>query len=141
MTDSTYKRLTSKIMMGKRGLVRSVNSLRVDGSMKMVISVCREVEPGTIEIPVNVSKSIKVPVIVDGRIEYHGIKDGDWGLLVRQPCLWPGGIQPVRIRVTDPIYVRADGHKWNTNWTIRFVPPHTGTRACYAYGTHLSVDR
>jgi len=21
------------------------------------------------------------------------------------------------------------------------VPPHTGTRACYAYGTHLSVDR
>jgi RNA polymerase Rpb1, domain 2 len=54
---------------------------------------------------------------------------------VRQPCLWSGGIQPVTIRVTDPIYASYDGHKWDVNWTIR-VPPGM----CGPYGADFDGD-
>ena len=45
MTVDRYKQLTSKIMVGKKGFIRSVNSIRVDGSMKMVISISRDIRP------------------------------------------------------------------------------------------------
>jgi hypothetical protein len=55
-----YKRMTSKIMMGKKGLIRSMNSIRKDGSMKMVISAGPDLRAGTVEIPSIIAQSIKV---------------------------------------------------------------------------------
>ncbi len=94
--------------MGKKGLVRSMNSITVDGSMKMVISISQSGEEGMVRIPSTIASSIMVPIVSDGVVTYDRIHDGDWALLVRQPCLWSGGIQPVRIKVTQPMSVKHD---------------------------------
>ena len=106
-------------MMGKKGFVRGMSSIKIDGSMKMVISVSRDVRPGTVEIPSLIAKSIRVPNMKNGTVMYEGIEDGGSALLVRQPCLWSGGIQPVVVRVTDPIVCKSDNRIWDSNWTIR----------------------
>jgi hypothetical protein len=47
-----YKTLVSKTMMGKKGNMRSLNSIRVDGTIKMVISVGKSCKRGTLNITV-----------------------------------------------------------------------------------------
>ena len=51
MTQRTYAKLTSKIMMGKKGLIRQINNMRVDGTLKMVISIGRSGDEGTTKAP------------------------------------------------------------------------------------------
>ncbi len=130
-----YKRLTSKIMMGKGGFVRSMNSICVEGSVKMVISVGENGTEGTVTIPEAIASSTQVPCIKNGLVQYEPIKDGDYAILIRQPCLWPGGVQAVKVSV-DPEMTRTSGEtSWNMNWTIR-IPPEM----CAPYAADFDGD-
>jgi hypothetical protein len=91
-------------MMGKKGLIRSMNSMRIDGSMKMVISIGTSGHEGTVSIPKSIADSVTIPVLRNVKVKYQSIQDGDQAILVRQPCLWSGGIQPVTIRVDAPCF-------------------------------------
>ena len=46
------------------------------------------------------------------------IKDGDYGMLVRQPCMWSGGIQPVKINLT-PKDTGSNGTDWDVNSSMK----------------------
>jgi hypothetical protein len=134
-----YIRLTSKIMMGKKGLVRLMNSITVDGSMKMVISISESGEEGVVRVPSTVASSIMVPIVSNGIVTYDRVHDGDWALLVRQPCLWSGGIQPVRIKVTEPVPVKHNGKTWDVNWTIGIPPEMCSPYAADFDGEEMSL--
>lgn len=45
------------------------------------------------------------------------IEDSDYGILVGQPCMWSGGIQPVLIKVTDKC--NEDYQMWYVNASMR----------------------
>jgi RNA polymerase Rpb1, domain 2 len=40
-------------------------------------------------------------------------------ILIRQPCLWSSGIQPVVVKVTPLMIMYSDGHTWDVNFTVR----------------------
>ena len=100
MEPHTYKQLVSKYMVGKKVAIRSINSTKIDGSLKMVISIGTSGQEGTIEIPETIASKTKVPCVKNGTVSFEYLTEGDYGLLVRQPCLWSGGIQPVKVRIT-----------------------------------------
>jgi hypothetical protein len=54
----TYKKLNSKIMMGKKGLIRAINSIKIEGSMKMVISVGDSGSEGAVDIQSSIANKI-----------------------------------------------------------------------------------
>ncbi|KAG7358005.1 RNA polymerase Rpb1, domain 2 [Nitzschia inconspicua] len=139
ISHEQYRDLTSKIMMGKKGLIRSMCSIRVEGTMKAVISVGVNGMEGTIDVPDKICRSIKIPCIVDDRVETKRLNDGDWALLVRQPCLWSGSIQPVRIRVTDEDMVGTGDERWDVNWTIKLPPDMCAPYAADFDGDQMTI--
>ncbi len=70
ITSLEYRQLTSKMMMGKNGLVRSMNQIRIDGSMKMVISSCLKSESNIIMIPSSISNKILIPKVEGSKVVY-----------------------------------------------------------------------
>ena len=76
-----------------------MNSMAVEGSMKMVISLMPHQEESTVYIPQHIASSIRVPYVHNGIVCTCGIQDGDYGILLRQPVLWHGGIRGCRICV------------------------------------------
>ena len=67
-------------MRGKTGYLRNMNSIVVEGSLKMVISPARHSE---MYIPKCVAESTKVPKVVNGVIE-SCVEDGDYGIFSGQ---------------------------------------------------------
>ena len=68
-------------MRGKTGYLRNMNSIVVEGSLKMVISPARHSEKSVVYIPKCVAESTKVPKVVNGVIE-SCVEDGDYGIFV-----------------------------------------------------------
>ena len=95
-----YRKSTCRFMMGKRGAIRSMNTMRVDGSMKMVISPASYSDGAEIFIPRSITSKILVPDMSDHVVRLKPIEDGDMGILIRQnpmpfsaaartsPCSW-----------------------------------------------------
>jgi hypothetical protein len=79
----------------------------------MVISSQPHSSESIVTIPQYIAQSIKVPNVVNGLVVVSCIEDGDMAILVRQPCLWTGGIRPCRIIVTKPMDNR--GTSWDVN--------------------------
>ncbi len=78
-------------MRSKTGYIRSMNSIVVEGSLKMVISPAPHCDETIVYIPHHIASSTKVPHVENGIVVSSPIKDGDYGILVRQPVLWHGG--------------------------------------------------
>jgi hypothetical protein len=126
-------------MMGKNGFIRSMNSICVEGSLKMVISIGKSGNEGTITIPEAIASCTQVPCVKNGLVQYEHIKDGDYAILIRQPCLWPGGVQAVKVCV-DPQIISTSGQtSWNTNWSMR-IPPFAKPTDGLKYGEHQLED-
>lgn len=131
----TYKKLTSRIMMGKKGLVRSMSSLCVEGTIKMVISVGYNGDEGSVSIPSIIAENVLIPECVNGIVQYSHVNDLDMAILIRQPCLWSGGTQPVVVRVTPPIIMSCQEHHWDVNYTMRLPPD-----MCRPFGADFDGD-
>jgi hypothetical protein len=135
ISHEAYQKNVSKIMMRKKGNIRSMTSIRIEGSMKMVISIGQSTDKSTVLIPSVVAKNIRVPYLLGDSVTSRGLRTGDRAMLVRQPCLWSGGIQPIIIKVTDPIIRKSGEHKWDVNYTIR-IPP----KMCSPYAADFDGD-
>ena len=88
----------------------------------MVISVGSPGTEGSVQIPSVIARAANIPTVVDEVVVYQPICDGDYGFLVRQPCLWPGGIQPVRVQITEPHIVTTRNGAWDVNFSLRMPP-------------------
>ena len=120
--QSRYKSLTFKFMRGKKGAIRSMSSIRVEGSARAVISVASGGTEGSIFIPESIAFNIIIPVEEDRVVVCKCLQTGDYCLLIRQPCLWSRGIQPVKVFVTNPSIMSANGLEWDVNQTIKLPP-------------------
>lgn len=89
-----------------------MNSITVEGSLKMVISPAKHYNESTMFIPSYIANSIKVPHICNGIVITSPIEDCDYVIVVRQPVLWHGGIRSCKICVRNKQTNSA--HKWNT---------------------------
>lgn len=139
ISEAEYMKSVSRMMMGKKGAIRSMNSIKVEGSIKMVISVGSSGEEGTVTIPAVIAKSTLVPVMKNGVVRYSQVRDGDYGILVRQPCLWPGGIQAVRIVVGEQQPDTSNPAKRNVDWTMKLPPEMCAPYAADFDGDQMSL--
>lgn len=117
ITYDMYIKDVVQYMRGKSGIVRSINSMVIQGSMRMVISADAQSRAGTVSIPHYVASHTKALTNSNGTYMECTIQDGDYGILVRQPCMWSGGIQPVKIRVTQPDM--GENAEWDVNSSMR----------------------
>jgi hypothetical protein len=121
------------LLRGKTGCLRSINSMVVQGSLKMVISPDIDNSDATVKIPRYIAQKCLIPNVVGGSYTRSTLADCSFGLLVRQPCMWTGGIQPVRIELTDPDVDAITGHDVNASMK---VPIHM----CGPYGADFDGD-
>ena len=105
-------------MRGKKGLVRYMNTMTVEGSVKVVISKWKYTNEGYISIPEYIARNDSVLRLESGICNLHTIKYGDHGIIVRQRCLWTGSIQPVRVKLT-PAEMYYSGN-WGVKASIKF---------------------
>lgn len=71
--------------MSKKGIMRSINIMKVEGSMKMVILMGASGLEGFISIPRMKARSILIPVMTNDIADYRHICSGEYAILVRQP--------------------------------------------------------
>ena len=135
ISELQYRFEMRNFMMGKKGAVRSVGRGCIEGSLKMVISIGTSGREGEIEVPSFVASTMLVPDTSSDRVIYRHLRNNDWGLLVRQPCLWSGGIQPVRVRITNPKPIEVDGGSWDFNCSMKLPPG-----MCTQYGADFDGD-
>jgi hypothetical protein len=128
-----YRMEVVKHMRSKTGHIRSMNSIVVEGSLKMVISAIPHTDQSTISIPQHIAGAIRVPHVINGRVVVSPVRDGDYGILVRQPVLWHGGIRPCRIRVTANV-ANTPG-TWDVNCSM--VLPIS---MCSTFGSDFDGD-
>jgi len=121
-------------MRGKNGSVRAVNTMTVQGSCRMVISPWHDSNAGHISIPRCVANNIKVLECINGTYTESFAKDGDYAIVVRQPCMWSGGAQPMKISVTEPI-MSDSTDTWDVNASMRLPLP-----LCGPYGGDYDGD-
>jgi len=131
-TYTRYKATVLSYLRGKHGYVRSMCRMTVQGSIKMVISPAPTSSESVVYIPRYVAKNCKVPVLVGESYHVKSLEDCTFGILVRQPCMWSGGIQPVRIVVTDK---DREVGSWDTNSSMR-IP----ISMCGPYGADFDGD-
>ena len=104
-------------MRGKTGSMRQVNRMVVQGSLRMVISPASSLSAGTISIPHYVAQRTKLLCKRGSSYTSRIVKDGDYAILIRQPCMWSGAAQPVRVAVT-PKQVHGEDD-WDVNSSMR----------------------
>ena len=90
ITDIEYKKITEKLMKGKKGSVRSINNLVKEGSARMVISPWSHRVINTIIVPEFVCRNISIPDISQRFISKSQISHCSSAILIRQPVLWVG---------------------------------------------------
>jgi hypothetical protein len=114
-TYSKYKAAVLSHLRGKHGYVRSAMCrMTVQGSIKMVISPAATTKESVVYIPRYIAENCRVPVLIGESYHIRSLEDCTFGILVRQPCMWSGGIQPVRIMVTEECkHGRVDN--WDVN--------------------------
>lgn len=139
ITEEVHRDRVSKYMMTKGGAIRSVTSLCVEGSLRMVISpwVCGM--EGTVGVPSCVASRTFIPDMSGGVVSRRNLRDGDYCVLVRYPCLWPGGAQIVKVAITGPDRIYLGDGEWDTNSTIKLPPGMCGPYAADYDGDEVSL--
>ena len=105
-------------MRGKKGPVRSVNTMTLQGSVKMVIYLWKATNEGYIPIPEYISRNTSILILESFIWNLYTIKDGEYAIILRQPCLWTGSIQPVRVKLA-PAEMDYSG-TWGVNASMIF---------------------
>ena len=135
LSPDRYRSLTAKTMMGKKGMVRSINSVKVDGSIKMVISPSPDSNSNDVLVPSILCDRMLIPVVRGMEVVYEKVQEQCFGILTRQPVLWVGGIRPVRIIPTEPQIVSSEGYEWDVNYSLR-IP----AQICGSFGADFDGD-
>jgi len=97
-----YVKAVLSTLRGKSGYTRSVSTMSIQGSLRMVISPGHTCSDNSIYVPRYIAERCVVPVIEGDHYHSSRLSDCRYVILVRQPCMWTGGIQPVELRLTDP---------------------------------------
>lgn len=132
-TIDDYRSEVVKYMRSKTGYLRNMNSIVVEGSLKMVISPTSHSLDSIVYIPQHIAESTKVPDIINGVVTESCVNDGDYGILVRQPVLWHGGIRPCKIRVIP--YEANTSKKWDSNCSMKLP-----ISMCSTFGADFDGD-
>jgi hypothetical protein len=130
---STYVSSVMSLLRGKTGYVRSTSRMTVEGSIRMVISPSNECTGSHVHVPSLIATNCMVPVLNGGVWSSIPLSECTYGILVRQPCMWTGGIQPVIIKVTRPI--DEDNTRNDVNASLR-IP----LSMCGPYGADFDGD-
>jgi RNA polymerase Rpb1, domain 2 len=132
-----YRAEVMRHMRSKTGYIRQMNSITIEGSMKMVISAHECVDESSVWIPDYIANAIKVPTRVGNTVIESPVLDGDYGILVRQPVLWHGGIRPCIIRVYDRS--TSTNHEWRVDSSMRLPISMCSTFAADFDGDEMSL--
>ena len=118
ITYPQYKEEVVFHMRGKKGLLRYMNTMIVQGSVNMIISLWKVTNEGYISIPEYIDSNTSILILESGVWNPHTIKYGIYDIIVRQPFLWTGIIYPVRVKLTpaDMKYIET----WDVNNSMRF---------------------
>jgi hypothetical protein len=92
MEYNDYLSLVLNSMSSKTGTVRAINSITIQDSIRMVISASKHTDSGVVYIPDYVAAGTSVLMDIQGMYRNSSVKSGNYGILVRQPCMWSGGI-------------------------------------------------
>lgn len=98
-----YQTYVLSILRGKKGAVHCINTMSVQGAIHMVIAPDPSLDAGSVSIPEWVATSVCIPYLNNGMIKTRCVHDGDHALLVRQLCMWSGGIQAVVVRMSSDV--------------------------------------
>jgi hypothetical protein len=96
-----YIKAVLATLRGKGGYARSVSRMSVQGSLRMVTTAAKTCSESAVYIPRYIAEKCVVPVIEGGIYTSHKLSECRYVVLVRQPCMWTGGIQPVELRLTE----------------------------------------
>ena len=88
-------------MQGKKGMVSRMMAIPIEGSLRSVISSCESIKSGWKVVPSWIAEANLTPVPVNVKVMGRTLLHGDWCMLVRQPCLFTGSIQPVRVHILE----------------------------------------
>ena len=124
-------------MRGKKGVVRAMNAMVVQGSIRMVISPLRPSLAGPISIPQYVADNTKIMTCLNGTYSESHIQNGDYGILIRYPCMWSGGSQPVKIQVSAND--GGDNGQWDVKSSMKLSVPMCGPFAGNYDGDEISL--
>ena len=84
-------------------------------------------------------RNISIPDISQRFISKSQISHCSSAILIRQPILWVGGCQPVKIEATPPI-IRTHGDiSWDVNCTIRIPPSMCAPYAADYDGDEMTI--
>jgi len=78
----------------------------IEGSLRMVIVPCWEIEQNEVCISRHALSQVLVPVYYERlgalpSFKYEYVNEGDYAIGVRPPVLWAGNVQPLRVRLWD----------------------------------------
>lgn len=88
-----------------------------------------------VSIPQSLADNIKIPFVNNGITDVGGLRDRDYIMLVRQPVLYNGGMQPFKVNVTKPHYIEMGDRKVDVNRSMKI--PLT---SCRSYGADFDGD-
>ena len=105
-------------MRGRRVLVIYMNTMTVNGGVKMVISQWKATNEVYISIPEYLDMNTSLIRLESGICNPYTIKYGDCSNIAIQPCLWAGSIQPIILKLTPAYmeYIRT----WDVDTSIIF---------------------
>jgi hypothetical protein len=128
-----YVKAVLSMLRGKSGYVRSVSKMSVQGSMRMVISPARTCSDRCVYIPRYMADKCIVPLIEGEHYCASRLSDCRYVILVRQPCMWTGGIQPVELKLTEAD--TDDGTQPDVNCSLQLP-----LDLCIPYGADFDGD-
>lgn len=104
-----YQDALRSMMLGKRGQIRgSMESTSIEGSARLVIVPCWDLEYNQVCIPLSMASNFRVATTMprdgDARRTTYGetsISSGDWVLMVRPPSLSHTSVQPFRVKLWE----------------------------------------
>ena len=109
---------TCKYELVPPGILRATSKMTVQGSVRMVISPSVSCINNSVHIPKYIADKCVVPVINGNHFYASTLSKCKYAVLVRQPCMWSGGIQPVRITISSPIYDKDQQRDVNSSIRI-----------------------
>lgn len=98
-----YMKWVESTLRGKSGILRgSATGFTVDGSIRMVIAPAAELAMNEVSVPSYVARKTIVPYLASsGVVRSRYLQEGDMVICNRPPCLWIGGVQPMRVVIDE----------------------------------------
>ena len=102
MPCGVYINAVLATLRSKTGYTTSVSRMSVQGSLRMVITPANTCSESAVCVPRYIADKYVVPAIDGGTYTSRKLSECRYVILVRQPCMWTGGIQSVELRLTEP---------------------------------------